>query len=128
MERSREPCANPNLTSLRTKARSESFIRRRELINYRRACFADHLILRIGTTRTAHRTDNLALLNEWNAASRRNDPIERQQIVKMHKLDTVLEDLGRTPERRGCPRLVLRNLHGSEHGAVHSLKGNQVPA
>jgi hypothetical protein len=44
----------------------------------------------------------------------------------MHKLDAVLEDLRWPPEGHGCSRLVLRNLNGGEHRAVHSLEGNQV--
>jgi hypothetical protein len=31
--------------------------------------------------------------DQWSAASRRNNSIEREQIVEMHKLDTVLETL-----------------------------------
>ncbi len=79
--------------------------------NYCRACLADHLILRIGTTRTTDCADNLALLDQWNAAPRRNDSVKREQIVEMYKLDTVLEDLCFAPESRGCARLVFRNLN-----------------
>jgi hypothetical protein len=53
-------------------------------------------------------TDNHPLVDQWNAASRRNDSIEREQIVEMHKLDTVLDDLRWPPEGHGCSRLVLR--------------------
>ena len=42
--------------------------------------------------------DNNALLDQWDAASRRNNSIESEQIVEMHKVDTVLEDLGFAPE------------------------------
>src|ERR1700733_16418 len=73
--------------------RSASFVRRRELVDYCRVCLAEHLILRIGTSRTTDCADNIALLDQWNAAPRRNDSVEREQIVEMHKLDTVLEDL-----------------------------------
>jgi hypothetical protein len=44
-------------------------------------------------SRTTDCTDNHPLVDQWNAASRRNDSIEREQIVEMHKLDTVLDDL-----------------------------------
>jgi len=46
----------------------------------------------------------------------------------MQKLDTVLELLGFAPECRGCSRLVLGNLNGGKHRAVHSLKGDEVAA
>src|SRR5580700_5932208 len=82
-----------------------------KLVDHCRACLADHLILRIGTSRTTDRADNLALLDQWNAAPRRNDSIEREQIVEMHKLETVLEDLCCTPETHSCSRLVFRNLN-----------------
>jgi hypothetical protein len=44
----------------------------------------------------------------------------------MHKLDTIHEDLCWAPERRGCSRLVFRNLNLGKHRAVHSLEGNSV--
>jgi hypothetical protein len=46
----------------------------------------------------------------------------------MHKLDSVLEDLRWPPEGNGGSRLVLRNLNGGKHRAVHSLEGNEVTA
>jgi hypothetical protein len=46
----------------------------------------------------------------------------------MHQVNTILEDLRWTPEGRGGSRLVLRNLNGGEHRAVHPLEGNQVAA
>src|ERR1700722_8054763 len=96
------------------------------MINYRRARLADHFILRIRTTRTTDRADNLALLDQWNAAPGRNHSVEREQIVEMHDVDTVLEDLGWATEGGGRPRLVLRNLNRGQHRAVHSLEGDQV--
>ena len=50
-------------------------------------------------------------VDQWNAAARRDNSIEREQIVEMHQLDAVLEDLGWAPEGRGCSRLVFRYLN-----------------
>ena len=108
--------------------RSESFDAHGELVNYRRPCLAHDFVLGIRASRTTDCADNIALVDQWYAASRRNDSIEREQIVEMHKLDTVLEDLRWPPEGHGCSRLVFRNLNGGEHRAVHSLEGNQVTA
>ena len=101
---------------------------RRELVNYCRACLADDFVLGIRASRTTNCADDRSLLDQRNAAARRNDSIEREQIVEMHKVDAVLEDLGWAPEGRGCSRLVFGNLNGGKHRAVHSLKGNQVAA
>ena len=68
------------------------------------------------------------LFDQWDAASRRDDSIEREQIVEMHKLDTVLELLRFAPEGRGCSCLVFGNLNGGKHRTVHSLKGDEVAA
>ena len=40
------------------------------------------------------------MFDQWDAASRGNDSIEREQIIEMQKLDAVLEDLGFAPEGR----------------------------
>jgi hypothetical protein len=68
------------------------------------------------------------MVNQWNAASRRNHSVERAQLVEMHKVDTVLEDLGRAPEGRSCSSLVFRYLNGGQHRTVHSVKDDKVPA
>src|ERR1700678_4294892 len=98
----------------------------RESVNDCRARLAHDFVLGIRSSRTTDRADNYVLVDQWNAASRRNDSIESEQIVEMHKVDTVLEDFRWTPEGHGCSRLVLRNLNRGEHRAVHSLEGNQV--
>src|SRR5579871_6235703 len=92
--------------------RAGSAVPRREWVNDGRACLADHLILRIGPSRTTDGADNLALLDQWNATPRRNDSVEGEQIVEMHKLDPILEDLCFAPEGRGGSRLVLGNRNG----------------
>src|SRR5580693_2600585 len=107
-------------------ARSISLDPRREFVNYCRACLAHNFILGIRASGATDCADNIALLDQWNTASRRDDSIEREQIVEMHKVDAVLKDLGWPPEGHGCSRLVLRNLNGGEHRAVHSLESNQV--
>jgi len=52
-----------------------------------------------------------SLVDQWNATARRDNSIEREQIVEMHQLDIVLEDLGWASEGRGCPGLVFRYLN-----------------
>src|SRR6202042_2405645 len=96
---------------------------RRELVNYCRTRLADDLVLGIGAFRATDCADNHPLIDQWNAASRCNHSIEREQIVEMHKLDTVLEHLCWAPEGRSCSCLVLGNLNGGKHRAVHSLEG-----
>ena len=44
----------------------------------------------------------------------------------MHKVDTVLEDLGFAPEGCGGSCLVFGNLNGGKHRAVHSLEGHEI--
>jgi hypothetical protein len=46
----------------------------------------------------------------------------------MHKLDSVLEELGFAPEGRGSSSLMLGNLNGGKYRSVHSLKGDEVAA
>jgi hypothetical protein len=41
--------------------------------------------------------------------SRRNNSIEREQIVEMHKLDAVFGGLCWAPESRACSRPLFRN-------------------
>src|SRR5580704_12606081 len=103
-----------------------STISSRSHIDYCRARLAHAIALGTCAPRTTDSSDNSPLFDQGNATSRRNHPIEREQIVEMHKVDAVLEDLGWAPEGCGCPRLVFRDLYGGKHRAVHSLKGNQV--
>jgi len=102
------------------------FVCCRQLVDECRACLADDLVLGIRASRTTDCADDHPLFDQRNAASRRNDSIEREQIVEMHKLDTVLEGLRWSPEGRGCSRLVFRNLNGGKHRAVHSLEGHEI--
>src|SRR3984885_11520396 len=109
-------------------SRFGSFVCCRKLVDYCRACLADDLVLGIRASRTTDCADNQPLFDQWDAASRGNDSIEREQIVEMHKVDTVLEDLRFAPEGRGCSSLVLGNLNGGKHRTVHPLKGDEVAA
>src|ERR1035438_3470167 len=63
---------------------SVSFDPRREFVDYRRPCLA-HDFDR--ASRTTDCADNHALVDQSNTASRRNDSIEREQIVEVHKLN-----------------------------------------
>src|SRR6202030_152466 len=100
--------------------RSESFVAGRQLVDYRRSYLADDLVLRIRAARTTDCADNSALLDQWKAASRRNDSIKGEQVVEMHEVDAVLEDLGFAPKGRGCSGLVLCNLNRGKHRAIHA--------
>jgi hypothetical protein len=62
----------------------ESFDPRREFVNYCCPCLAHDFVLGIRASRTADCADNHALVDQWNTASRRNDSVEREQIVEMH--------------------------------------------
>src|ERR1700722_4722674 len=70
---------------------------RRALVNDCRSRLAYDLVLRIRTARSANCADNHALIDEWDTASRCNNSVEGEQIVQVHELDAVLEDLGWTP-------------------------------
>ena len=85
---------------------------------------ATRLVLGIGSSGTSDGADNLSSLDQMNAASRRDESIEREQVVEVHKVDTIFEDLGWAPKGRGCACFVLGNLNGGEHRAVHPLEGN----
>jgi len=74
------------------------FVSCRPLVDYRRACLADDVVLGIRASRRTDCADNHSLFDQWDAASRGNDSIEREQIVEMHELDTVLELLRFAPE------------------------------
>src|SRR5437764_1203052 len=78
----------------------------------------------IWASRSTDRANNRALVDKRNAASRRYDSIEREQIIEMHELDPILEDLCGAPEGHSRSRLMFRNLDGGEHRAVHSLEGH----
>src|SRR5579862_4484484 len=105
-----------------------SFVNWRQLVDYCRACLADDVVLGIRASGRTDCANNHPLFDQWDAASRGNDSIEGEQIVEVHKLDTILELLRFAPEGRGCSCLVLRNLNGGEHRAVHSLKGDEIAA
>src|ERR1700722_4586977 len=99
------PSQRPNAFS-----RYGSVVSRREQVNDCRACLGDNLVLGIRPSGATDCADNLHAIAQGDAASRRNHSVERKQIGEMHKLDTVLEDLCRAPERRACSSLVFRNL------------------
>src|SRR5215472_15666036 len=61
--------------------------------------------------RTSDRADQLTVLDQWNAAARRNDSIQRHQVIQLVDLDTVLEDLGFAAEGRSRSRLVFGDLN-----------------
>ena len=98
------------------------------MVNHRRPRLAHHFVLGIRPSGNTDCADNVALIDQWNAASRRNDSIERELIIEMHEINAILENLRWSPEGHRCSRLVLRNLNGGKHRAVHSLESNQVPA
>jgi hypothetical protein len=54
------------------------------LIHYRRPCLAHDLVLGICASRTTHCADNIALVDQRNAAARRNDPIKRESPEQVH--------------------------------------------
>src|SRR5580658_3625615 len=90
---------------------SVSFDLLRQLVDHCRPSLAHDFVLGIRSSGTTDCADDIALVDERNTASRRNDSIECKQIVEMHKVDTILEDLCWPSEGHGCSRLVLSNLN-----------------
>src|SRR5262249_28834621 len=100
----------------------------RLLVDERRTCVADHLILRPGAARTTDSADDLAVLDQRDAAPRRDDVIEAQDVFEIELLHHVLEDLGRTAVFGRGARLVLGDRDGGELRIVHSQEGDQIGA
>src|SRR6185437_7541322 len=73
------------------------------------AGLAGDAILRAGAAAAADGADELAVLDQREAAFRRNDAVQEGDIA-MAALDGVEEHLGRAAERRRGVRLVLRDL------------------
>src|SRR4029077_18165513 len=96
------------------------FAARGGFVDYRGTRLADDLVLGIRAPGDADCANDRAIFNQWNAAARGDDSIEREQIVELHEIDTVFEDLGGAPECGGCASFVLGNLNGGEHRAVHA--------
>ena len=48
------------------------------------------------------------MLDQWNAAARRNDSIQRHQVIQIIGLYAVLKDLGFAAEGHGCDRKASR--------------------
>src|ERR1700733_595131 len=103
------------LIALNACSKSESFIACRDCVNHCRACLANDLVLGIRASRNTDCANDRAILNQRNTAARGNNSVKCEQVVQVHKVDTVFEYLGWAPEGRGCPCLVLRNLNGRKH-------------
>src|SRR5580692_1315049 len=71
-------CPGNRLISLNALSIFGSFVHCGWLVYYCRACLADDLILGIRASRTTNCADDCRLLDQWNAASRGNDSIERE--------------------------------------------------
>ncbi len=82
--------------------------------------------MRAGAAGAADGTDDLAVLDQRNAAPRGDHVIERRDIHKTGLLDGVLEGLGRAAISRRGTRLVLGNRERGELCAVHALERDQV--
>src|SRR6202011_5094765 len=70
-----------------------SAARRELLVDQARTGRADHFVLRAGTAGTADGADDLAAVDQRNAAARGDDVIERQQVVEAELLHRILEGL-----------------------------------
>src|SRR5215471_7212849 len=100
----------------------------RLLVDERRTCRADHLILRPGAPRTTDGADDLAAFDQRDAAPRRNDVIQAQDVFEIELLHHVLEDLGRTAVLGRGARLVLGDWDRGELRIVHSQEGDKIGA
>src|SRR5260370_27989525 len=116
------------LVAVNAFSSSGSFVTFWGFVKSCRACLANDLVLGICASRNSDCANDRAFLDQRNAAARRNDSIEREQIVEMHKVDTVLEDLGFASERRGGSCLVFCNLNGGKPPAAHPLESHPVAA
>jgi len=74
-------------------AGSVSFDSRLAFINHHGACVAHDFVLGIRASGTTDYADDIVLLDQWNTASKRSDSTKCEQIVKLHKLNAILEDL-----------------------------------
>src|SRR5579885_3600436 len=69
-----------------------------------RARLAHNLVLRIRASRNAHSPDNRSILDQGDTAARCNHSVKCEQVVEMHKVDTVLEYFGWSSKSRGSSR------------------------
>src|SRR5271155_171705 len=67
-------------------------------VDRRRGGRARDLVLRAGGAGTADRADQLAVLDQRDAAARAHDIVDRQHIFVIIFLDCVFEDFGRAAE------------------------------
>src|SRR5579863_10422246 len=95
-------------------------------VDRRRAGGAGYLVLRTCAARAAYRADQLAVLDQRNAAARRDHPIYGQDIFVVGLLDGVLEDFRRPSKARRRARLVFGDGDRSELRAVHPREGDET--
>src|SRR6185437_5012089 len=104
----RVPSPHPIKMARRLAAASGARQRAR-LLHRVGAGLAGDAVLRAGATAAADGANELAALDQWDAAFRRHDAGEEGDI-DMALLDRFEERLGRAAERRRRVRLVLRDL------------------
>src|SRR5580692_8697157 len=88
------------------------------LIDRGRSGHAEHLVLRAGSAGTTDSADDLAVLDQRNAATRGDRIVERHDVIEAEFLHRVLEGACRTPVSRRRTRLVLGDSDRRELRAV----------
>jgi hypothetical protein len=63
--------------------RSRSLVPNWDLINHYCACLTDDFVLGIRASRTTDCTDDRSSVDQWNATSRCNHSIEREQTIEI---------------------------------------------
>src|ERR1700728_2309752 len=96
------------------------------LVDRRRGGGARHLVLRAGAAGAADGTDDLAVLDQGDAATRGDDIVKRQHVVVARLLYCVFEGLGRPPKLHRGARLVFRDGDRGKLGAIHAHEGDQI--
>src|SRR5215469_10090454 len=79
----------------------------------RHSCLAGDLVLRAGRAGTSDRADQPSALDERNAATRADDPVEGHHVVGAIDLDGILERLGFATEGGRGTCLVLGDRDGA---------------
>src|SRR5580700_7015670 len=101
---------------------------RRLLVDGCRAHGADRLILGAGAARAPDGANDLAVLDQWDAAARGNDIVERHDVFEVRLLDGILEGLGGPAVLGRSPGLVLGDGNRGELRPIHLHESNEVRA
>src|SRR6202023_558286 len=109
-----------------TTAALGSASRRELLVDRARRRGAGRLVLRAGAAGATDGADQLAALDQRNAAARSNDVVEGEDVVEAELLHGVFECFRRAAESRCDPCLVLGDRNRGKLGAIHASEGDEI--